>query len=123
MSAALPSYEEAAAIVRARASELARHAAPEQVELEHAPGRVLAAALHTDRDQPPFPRSTRDGFACRVEEANTHKALGVAGSIQAGQAPAGPLPPNAAWEIMTGAAVPEGADAVAMIEHVERTFD
>src|SRR5205823_10141204 len=81
------------------------------------------ASLRADRDQPPFPRSTRDGFACRAEEANTHKALRVAGSIHAGQPPAGPLPEHAAWEIMTGAAVPQGADAVAMIEHVERTFD
>src|SRR5215472_11288143 len=47
----------------------------------------------------------------------------VAGSIHAGQPPSGPLPAESAWEIMTGAAVPEGADAVAMLEHVERTFD
>ncbi|MGB6781972.1 MAG: molybdopterin molybdotransferase MoeA, partial [Terracidiphilus sp.] len=36
-----------------------------------------------------------------------------------GDPPAGPLPPGAAWEIMTGAAVPPGADAVIMLEHVE----
>jgi molybdopterin molybdotransferase len=123
MSSALPSYAEAAAIVAGHGTELARHPAAENVELEHAAGRILAASLHADRDQPPFPRSTRDGFACRSEEANAHKAMRVAGSIHAGQPPAGPLPPEAAWEIMTGAAVPEGADAVAMIEHVERTFD
>ena len=43
----------------------------------------------------------------------------VAGTTRAGEAPAGPLPPGAVWEIMTGAAVPSGADAVAMLEHVE----
>ncbi|HEY3628042.1 MAG TPA: gephyrin-like molybdotransferase Glp [Terracidiphilus sp.] len=123
MGSALPSYAEAAAMVAKHAAEVARHPARERVELEHAAGRVLAAALDADRDQPPFPRSTRDGFACRAAEANTHNALEVAGSIHAGQAPAGPLPEGSAWEIMTGAAVPEGADAVAMIEHVERTFD
>jgi molybdopterin molybdotransferase len=123
MKSALPSYAEAASIVRTRAAELARGPASENVVLEEADGRVLAVSLHADRDQPPFPRSTRDGFACRAEEANTHKALPVAGSIHAGQPPAGPLPPHSAWEIMTGAAVPEGADAVAMIEHVARTFD
>ena len=123
MSTGLPSYGEAAAIVAAHAAELARRPASERVDLEHAAGRVLAASLGTDRDQPPFPRSTRDGFACRAEEANTHKALHVAGSIHAGQPPAGPLPPRSAWEIMTGAAVPSGADAVAMIEHVERAGD
>ena len=121
MSSALPSYAEAAAIVAARAAEFACHPASERVELEHAAGRVLAASLDADRDQPPFPRSTRDGFACRVVEANTYTALQVAGSIHAGQPPAGPLPPHCAWEIMTGAAVPAGADCVAMIEHVERT--
>ncbi len=123
MSSALPGYEEAASIVAGRAGEFGGHARSERVALEQAVGRVLARGLRTDRDQPPFPRSTRDGFACRAGEANARKALEIAGSIHAGQPPAGPLPEGAAWEIMTGAAVPEGADAVAMIEHVERTFD
>ena len=43
----------------------------------------------------------------------------IAGANRAGDAPAGPLPKGAAWEIMTGAPVPSGADAVMMIEHVE----
>jgi molybdopterin molybdotransferase len=123
MSSRLPSYAEAAAIVSAHAAEIARRPASERVELEHAAGRVLAATLRADRDQPPFPRSTRDGFACRAEEANRHKPLRVAGSIHAGQPPSGPLPPHSAWEIMTGAAVPAGADAVAMVEHTEREGD
>jgi molybdopterin molybdotransferase len=121
MSAALPSYEEAAGVVAERAAELARRPAMESVDLEEAAGRVLAQPVVADRDQPPFPRSTRDGFACRAEEASQHKALVVAGSIHAGQPPAGPLPASAAWEIMTGAPVPAGADAVAMLEHVERS--
>jgi molybdopterin molybdotransferase len=121
MGSGLQSYEQIAAIVAARAAELARQPEPERVELEEAAGRILAQVLHADRDQPPFPRSTRDGFACRAAEASTHKLLKVAGSIQAGQPPAGPLSPGSAWEIMTGAPVPDGADAVAMIEHVERT--
>jgi molybdopterin molybdotransferase len=120
MSSGLPSYDEAAAIVAKRAAELARPPTTEHVELEHAAGRVLVRSLHADRDQPPFPRSTRDGFACRAAEASSHKPLTVAGSIHAGQPPAGPIPQVAAWEIMTGAAVPSGADAVAMLEHVER---
>ena len=121
MSSALPSYAEAAAIVDAHAADCARHPSSERVELEHAAGRVLAISLRADRDQPPFPRSTRDGFACRAAEANQHRLLEIAGMIHAGQPPAGPLPGGAAWEIMTGAPVPEGADAVAMIEHVERS--
>ena len=80
---------------------------------------MLAQPLAADRDQPPFARSTRDGFACRAAEASTHEPLALAGATRAGEAPAGPLPPGAAWEIMTGAPVPAGADAVMMLEHVE----
>ncbi|MGD0630125.1 MAG: gephyrin-like molybdotransferase Glp [Terracidiphilus sp.] len=119
-SAPLPSYQQAAELVAARASELAqRRRSAERVELVTAAGRVLAQAIRADQDQPPFARSTRDGFACRAVEASKHEALRIAGSTRAGEAPAGPLPKGAAWEIMTGAPVPEGADAVAMIEHVE----
>jgi len=80
---------------------------------------VLARAICADRDQPPFARSTRDGFACRARDASTHEFLSVAGATRAGEAPGGPLPKGAAWEIMTGAPVPANADAVVMIEHVE----
>ena len=123
-SPALPSYDQAAAVVAKYAAELRRARPPsEQVELDKASGRVLAKALCADRDQPSFARSTRDGFACRAAEASKHKFLKVAGSSHAGQAPAGPLPKGAAWEIMTGAPVPAGADAVVMVEHVETAGD
>ncbi|MGB0082408.1 MAG: molybdopterin molybdotransferase MoeA, partial [Terracidiphilus sp.] len=82
-------------------------------------GRALAETLRADSDQPPFARSTRDGFACRAAEASTHQLLAVAGTSRAGDPPAGPLPSDAVWEIMTGAPVPRGADAVIMLEHVE----
>ncbi|MFP5249545.1 MAG: molybdopterin molybdotransferase MoeA, partial [Acidobacteriota bacterium] len=84
-----------------------------------AAGRVLARPILADRDQPPFARSTRDGYACRAAEASRHEALTIAGAAKAGDAPAGPLPQGAAWEIMTGAPAPAGADAVMMVEHVE----
>lgn len=50
-----------------------------------------------------------------------HAPLRIAGSTHAGEAPAGPLPRGSAWEIMTGAPVPAGADCVVMVEHVENT--
>jgi molybdopterin molybdotransferase len=115
----LLSYPEAAALVAEYARKRSAGRKPVQVELAFASGRVLAEALRADMDHPPFARSTRDGFACRAAEASRHEFLAIAGSTQAGHAPAGPLPPGAAWEIMTGAPVPDGADAVAMIEHVE----
>jgi molybdopterin molybdotransferase len=92
----------------------------EGVELASAAGRVLAEAILADQDQPPFARSTRDGFACRAAEASAHQFLPIAGAIHAGEAPSGPLPSCAVWEIMTGAPVPDGADAVVMLEHMER---
>ena len=123
MSAALPNYEQAAAVVTAYANELSKRVRPssETVELGRAQGRVLAQPLRADQDQPPFARSTRDGFACRAKEAFVHASLRIAGSTHAGEAPAGPLPRGAAWEIMTGAPVPVGADCVVMLEHVEKT--
>lgn len=124
MPARLPGYAEAASLIAKHAAQL-RSQSPrmEQVPLGAALGRVLAQPVRADRNMPSFPRSTRDGFACRAAEASSGAALRVAGSIRAGDRPAGPLPAGAAWEIMTGAAVPEHADAVAMLEHVEHEGD
>ena len=122
MSSLLLSYDEAESQVTAYAARLAmgrRQLAVERVELSRACGRVLARPLCADRDQPPFSRSARDGFACRASEVGTHKPLRIAGTTRAGDSPSGPLPPGSAWEIMTGAPVPMGADAVIMVEHVE----
>jgi molybdopterin molybdotransferase len=123
MSSDLPSYEEAAALVATRARKLAKLTNPrtERVPLAHAAGRILATAIAADDDQPPFARSTRDGYACRAAEASAHNALPIAGSTHAGQFPAGPLPEGQAWEIMTGAPVPAGADCVVMLEHVAKS--
>lgn len=123
MSSDIPSYEHAAAIVAERAGALAQQYRPvsEPIGLADAAGRILAISILADDDQPPFSRSTRDGFACRAAEASARMALPVVGSTQAGDAPAGPLPAGFAWEIMTGAPVPAGTDCVVMLEHVERT--
>jgi molybdopterin molybdotransferase len=116
----LLSYSEACAFVARRAERLARaKPAAERVRLTAAAGRVLAETLRASSDQPPFARSTRDGYACRAAEISTHGPLAVAGATRAGDAPSGPLACGVVWEIMTGAPVPRGADAVVMIEHVE----
>jgi molybdopterin molybdotransferase len=120
LSPDLLSFDEAAALVVAHAAQRARfRASVERVSLRQALSRVLAEPLLADSDQPPFARSVRDGFACRAREASAHRPLAVAGSTRAGQVSSGSLPRGAAWEIMTGAPVPSGADAVIMIEHVE----
>ena len=94
--------------------------ATELVPLLDSEGRVLAKEVHADRDQPPFDRSTRDGFAVRSADFGDGP-LEIEGQIRAGEQWQGSvLEPGAAIEIMTGAPMPEGADAVVMVEHVER---
>ena len=83
---------------------------------------MLAAPIRADRDYPPFDRSTRDGYAVRAA-AISPAATGFRPPLDA-PAPAKrpgrtPLASGTAIEIMTGAPVPEGADAVVMLEHVE----
>jgi len=84
-----------------------------------AAGRVLAEPILADRDQPPFDRATRDGFAVRAEEFSRGIGLRVVGQVRAGGVWTGAaMRAGETLEIMTGAPLPEGADAVAMIEHV-----
>jgi molybdopterin molybdotransferase len=95
--------------------------AVERVELLASRGRVLAVEVSADRDQPPFDRSTRDGFAVRAAEIVGAGSLRVAGQVRAGEVwRGGVIAAGACVEIMTGARVPEGLDAVVMVEHVER---
>lgn len=108
--------------------EVLRHAADlppqetEHVPLLHAADRVLAEPVAADRDQPPFDRATRDGFAVRAAEWSAGAPLRIAGQLRAGEIwRGGEMPAGSAIEIMTGAAVPAGTDAVAMYEHAEQT--
>jgi len=79
---------------------------------------VLAETIVADRDQPPFARSTRDGFACRVADLNPSHPLRIVGQLRGGQSWSGPsLEAGDAVEIMTGAPVPDGLDCVVMVEH------
>lgn len=94
----------------------------ERIALEAAQGRVLAEPIFADRDQPPFPRSTRDGYAVCARYAGVPMRL--IGSVRAGEQWTGTkMHANEAIEIMTGAPVPEVADAVVMLEHVTVSGD
>lgn len=86
----------------------------ERVSFRAALGRVLAEDITSDRDLPPHPRSAMDGYAVRA--ADVPGTLEVVGELTAAETSPGPLPPGKAVRIMTGAAVPEGADAVVMVE-------
>ncbi len=112
------SLSEARERVRAVCRELPEPVKAESVPLAAAAGRYLAAPIYADRDQPPFDRSLRDGYAVRASEVRPGQSLPVRGLVAAGQE-ATQLPPGASVEIMTGAAIPEGANAVLMLEHAE----
>jgi molybdopterin molybdotransferase len=86
-------------------------------------GHVLAQEIRTDREYPPFDRSTRDGYAVRASEATPGASLRCIGEIKAGDTVFQPLAPGTCIQIMTGAAVPPGADAVVMIEFTKREDD
>jgi molybdopterin molybdotransferase len=93
----------------------------ERVALGEALGRVLTEEVAADRDYPPFDRSTRDGYAVRSDDAQSLPVRSrVAAEIKAGDVFTGQLAAGHCVSIMTGAAVPAGADAVVMLEHVKR---
>ena len=97
--------------------------APQQepVSISAALGRVLAEPILADRDFPPFPRATRDGYAVRAADIQTVPAtLRVIGQIKAGASSTAAIKSGEALEIMTGAAAPQGADAVVMVEYTKR---
>jgi len=93
----------------------------EQIRSLESAGRVLAEEITADRDYPPFARSARDGFAVRAVDLPGE--LTVIGEVRAGEVFRGFVGPKGAVEIMTGAPLPAGADAVVMIEHTERSGD
>jgi molybdopterin molybdotransferase len=86
-------------------------------------GFVLAQEVRTDREYPPFDRSTRDGYAVRSKDVAASSELKCAGEIKAGDTVRVALAAGTCVQIMTGAAVPAGADAVVMIEHTQREGD
>jgi molybdopterin molybdotransferase len=90
----------------------------EFVELGEALGRVLAKSIAAGRDQPPFAVSEMDGYA--VIAADTPGALTLIGESSAGHGFEGKLTRGQTIRISTGAAVPEGADAVVIQENVSR---
>jgi molybdopterin molybdotransferase len=92
--------------------------AVEEVPLAEAAGRVLASDAAADRDSPAVTRSVRDGYA--VRSVDLPGKLEMIGEVRAGERFAGVLAAGQAVEIMTGAPIPSGADAVVMIEHTRR---
>ena len=100
----------------------------ESVPLLHASGRVLARDVTSDRDVPPFSRAGMDGYAVVAENtfgASRYepKTLRVVEKIYTGEVPTRKVSAGEAAEIATGAPMPDGADAVVMVEETERGSD
>jgi molybdopterin molybdotransferase len=112
-------WQEARKIVIDTGRKLPLVLSTEQVSLADAYGRILADDIAADRDYPALRRSLRDGYA--VRSSDLPGSLRVRGEVRAGEPGQGPLESGEALEIMTGAPVPDGADAVLMVEHVTRS--
>ncbi|OWR32603.1 molybdopterin molybdenumtransferase [Saccharibacillus sp. O23] len=110
----------------ARVQAEVRRLGSESVPLEQAYGRILAKPLIAAHDVPAFDRSPYDGFAIRAEDSaaasgENRVAFAVIDHIGAGAVSARTLGPGEAVRIMTGAKLPEGADAVVMLEQTQET--
>ena len=113
-------FEQALSLVREKLDAARARIPVESLPLEQVRGRVLAEDLTADRDYPPFHRSTRDGYAVRSDEVEAAPVcLECVGEARAGNPYRGDLRGRAQCcvQIMTGAPLPEGTDAVVMIEH------
>lgn len=117
------SYQQARDLVVSRASVLSRELQTESVPLLSALGRTLAAQIVADRDYPPFNRSIRDGYAVRAGDTRSGAQLKCISELKAGDTPTIAVQPGTCIQIMTGAALPDGADAVIMVEHTQRDGD
>lgn len=122
-SAQVLPFEEAYELVQRYCQRL-QPVGTEDVALLQSLGRVLANPVLADRDFPPFPRATRDGFAVRAEDVKAvPRVLRVAGQVKAGSSFPRLVSDGEAVEIMTGAPVPSGSDAVVMVEHTAHQGD
>jgi molybdopterin molybdotransferase len=120
---ALMSFEEALAVVVERVTPIER---TELVTLERALDRILARDVEATVDVPAFDRAAMDGYA--VKAGDTYGAsdleplsLASAGVVHAGELPGGPVEEGTCIYVATGAVMPDGADAVVMVEYTEES--
>lgn len=111
------SYQEALLSVKEKIASVPLQLGIETAPLDRARDRVLAEDVTADRDYPPFHRSARDGYAVRSGELGSAPVtLECVGEIPAGTQFQGRISAGQCAAIMTGAPLPEGADAVVMVE-------
>jgi len=117
--------EEARALIEEASPLIERR---ERVPLLDANGRVSGSDVHATRDVPPFSRAGMDGYAVIAEDTfgatrYEAKTLRVVEKVYTGQMPTVRVERGMAVEIATGAPMPEGADAVVMVEETDRVGD
>jgi molybdopterin molybdotransferase len=117
--------DEARALVLEAASPIER---TERVRIDEADGRVAGAGAFAPFDVPPFDRAAMDGYAVFAEDTfgagrYEPRTLQCVETVYTGQMPTRTLARGECIEIATGAPMPEGADAVVMVEETEKTAD
>ena len=116
------SYQQARELVISRTTALNKPQT-QSISLLNALGFVVSQEILADRDYPPFNRSIRDGYAVRAADTHPGATLRCIGELKAGDTPSIAIQSRTCVQIMTGAAVPDGADAVIMVEHTQRGGD
>jgi len=111
--------------LRAAIEDLDLRPDDERVELRAARGCVLAERIDAGIDVPGFDRAAVDGYAVRAADTvgaggGDPATLAYAGRVEAGERPGVAVAPGTAVEVSTGAVLPEGADAVVMVEDTDR---
>ncbi len=114
--------------VRATIFDAVGALAPVETTLDDALGLVTAAEIHAGEPVPPFVNSAMDGYAVRAVDtaggtADDPVPLKVVGELPAGRAPSTSVGAGEAIRIMTGAPLPDGADAVVIVERTEAEDD
>jgi molybdopterin molybdotransferase len=105
-------------------TSFARSFGQEIVVLDNAYNRVLAEDVWADRDYPPFNRATMDGYAIQIKNWSSRlQIFKVQQVIYAGQTGMSDLKPGYCYKIMTGAPVPDSANAVIRREDATQTGD
>lgn len=120
-------YREPMLSVEEARERILSHFAPlpaEEVPISEALALTLAEDVRSPLDVPPVDNSAMDGYAVRWEDIRgaspaSPRVLRVIGMVAAGQVPSQPVVPGTAIRIMTGAAIPPGADAVVPFEETD----
>ena len=113
--ATMIAIDDAQAMIRAES----RPNPSQAVTMNEALGCILAQSVVSDVDSPPHDKALMDGYAVRAADIGQDVELEVIEEVVAGEVPTRPVESGTATRIMTGAPLPQGADAVVMVERTE----